>query len=1783
MEKDEVTFELLKIKNFQEINFESDYSSGQISPCKKYFSLKNDNFVEIFSMNKKIEFLIKLEKIIRFGWLYLKSEKTSILYTLNEDLDINFLNFESIKNELFNIEIIKNKIFSHQIQNILLLKIDQDFKSIVDSLSFENCLILNLNKKIHVIKLTMDSMLNQNFLEIEEENILCFGVLDNSLIVIKQNFHFKKYEIESLKCTEEIQLKIKFQQIIFLNDFYLIKMNDDLLIKLTEEELKKIENIEENENFVDKFSDLSNLKSENKVVFIQGINSIFDFSTINRLEIICFLELNHKIYQLKNDGIYKLSDSKHENTEKLNEIISTESNLKDVIVEVLLEGYSINHLEEFIKFNESEEYFNQLNQQYFSIIYESFLTNDFDIGITMIENLNENVDEYLKSVIFNTPNSTIRRILIKELKRRNSFNKQEEKLIDFLFELEEHYDEIYFSKYHKTSEYLKTGDLNDFGELITKEFDHSDDSDFEEDHNGFYLYTTLDWIKNWTRETKERILIEISKEEEVEKKFDKLSKFSYYVSHFEYKKLISLINKHPELLKQPLYSSSLKYIIGYEFKLNNEYRPIYDKNPYLYDLTHKNNDISNRPEIQQEIWMKFLDCSNTNLMELSLLNCELISSTRDLNKFYDRPLIILSTMATSNNYKEILNQLDTEKFYESISKYPHLKRELKQEIDITIEDFFPKMDDEEDIEYLLKRDQPMKAFELIKSRYMTSINISYELKEEPFCMKYMNEEERNEIQNEIKEISVNEINDDFLISSCKTFLELCGFETDLFLIETKLIKIIQEKYQLKVKTSIEIFETISKFYDDQQLPLDLISLFLKHHQEFKFEKHLISIAKNQDWKTLLNQNFFKLSDKELYSLVEDHFQNDEMKENLLFFLNTENDKLIIYNCLKYSQKLKSKKESSKYLLQKSYEHKIPLLSVLAADFDEKNRLKCFIVYLYIFLQNEDLEIKNEIEDMLEDKTNQIFENLLFENIILKFILDEKLLMHLINGFKIFDDDSSLLDLIHNSHELLKKFFNEKNETLKKFGETLIFKFGMEIENYYERTQYLDILNDFKHLKNLHQVNKILVEKEIYDLNVFLETNEHIIQILIDYNSFNEVKELVELFRLSKNEISIEIGNKMIKSIKEENPDKEYILNEIDSIFASYDTYSDLCGNFFILKSIEYQDDFNLNQIIKMIKLSSHWFKKMDSRKLESDLEFIENCITILSTCKNKIEIGNVLNSIKERIIMNNKKQVELDISNIVPLSLDELLNKENLRDCERLSNYFNYNSIDLQLVKTANLIAKNEIKKEEIPENISIMLKGYLEVFDDTKMILEKIASLCTFSGGKKFCRIISLLYQISIILETSYEIVYSETDKIILEKLFNLGVKKNSRIISKYILLRDVEDFESIFSFWIFKSIKSSFENSTHLNKNSNEKTSQDNEEEKWTSRSEFVNDYLTLCHDSNKLGCDLLFFIEKKFKCPIECEIEMIIRSFWCFQISSNLDGMKKCHQFIKENLFDQLMKDNISLLVHLLVSIKDYENLCSIFDNLLKTNQFEIIEQQRDQVQLKMGISYYLKTKKFQDEKQLRMVYTKYEMWTNLGEYLLKKGNLGVSKLFEQMRNGTIGYFYSLRTLIHKTSNYFKDASDAFINDERYQTASQCLNLAVLVKLQENITGYCILNISQNNAKIVMNEQTDFQNALIIASAYHLNVLSEWISPLYKHVILNGRIKYFNEFRQSLPTPEILYLEITKIFIQDEKQHSYYTKKYLKDFISSCSNYKIQAEAYKMLNWKQELEIAKAFIDE
>jgi hypothetical protein len=176
--------------------------------------------------------------------------------------------------------------------------------------------------------------------------------------------------------------------------------------------------------------------------------------------------------------------------------------------------------------------------------------------------------------------------------------------------------------------------------------------------------------------------------------------------------------------------------------------------------------------------MKLIDASKNDPKEYSLLNCEMMRGTRDLNEFYDKPLVILSTLAYDSPDGELLKTLNLEKLFDSISEFPVLKNELKREltsfVDFTIEETFQQ---DYSIEYYLIRDQPHEAFELIKSRFVTSMFDHYDQQEmeSKFFEKRMNQEEQKELLKEVKEIALDHLKDDYIITSCRIFLEVFTF------------------------------------------------------------------------------------------------------------------------------------------------------------------------------------------------------------------------------------------------------------------------------------------------------------------------------------------------------------------------------------------------------------------------------------------------------------------------------------------------------------------------------------------------------------------------------------------------------------------------------------------------------------------------------------------------------------------------------------------------------------------------------------------------------------------------------------------------------------------------------------------------------------------------------------------------------------------------------------------------------------------------------------------------
>jgi hypothetical protein len=287
---------------------------------------------------------------------------------------------------------------------------------------------------------------------------------------------------------------------------------------------------------------------------------------------------------------------------------------------------------------------------------------------------------------------------------------------------------------------------------------------------------------------------------------------------------------------------------------------------------------------------------------------------------------------------------------------------------------------------------------------------------------------------------------------------------------------LNKKYSKKPKNPKEIFEIISKEYSDD-FPFDLIALFLKFNPEFQFTKHIESIAKKQEWKPLLNEKLVQLKEYEIYRLIEEHFKESNLKESLLVFLDNDQEDIQVLSSLDACKEM-DLKDASIFLLKKSLEMRIPVMSVISYTVNESIRSKCFITYLYTSM---DVQMK-EIEGILDNDSNGAF---LLNQLIIKYCQMKKTSI-LLQSFEIFDPKNPFIFLIEffdcfytlefdETEEKLKSFLQlQLREDVKNASESLIFEFGANLDNYYERTKYLEILNKFQMLSTLFTVIHSLI-------------------------------------------------------------------------------------------------------------------------------------------------------------------------------------------------------------------------------------------------------------------------------------------------------------------------------------------------------------------------------------------------------------------------------------------------------------------------------------------------------------------------------------------------------------------------------------------------------------------------------------------------------------------------------------------------------------------------------------
>jgi spatacsin len=252
--------------------------------------------------------------------------------------------------------------------------------------------------------------------------------------------------------------------------------------------------------------------------------------------------------------------------------------------------------------------------------------------------------------------------------------------------------------------------------------------------------------------------------------------------------------------------------------------------------------------------------------------------------------------------------------------------------------------------------------------------------------------------------------------------------------------------------------------------------------------------------------------------------------------------------------------------------------------------------------------------------------------------------------------------------------------------------------------------------------------------------------------------------------------------------------------------------------------------------------------------------------------------------------------------------------------------------------------------------------------------------------------------------------------------------------------------------------------------------------------------------------------------------------------------------------------------------------------------------------MALASYLKEKFPADDEKLMMVYLRFNMFREYGSLLMKKATQSIAKASEKLVNlspaspskATINILsyaqtanqseeaeLSIEALLQQIIEQLSSAAEAFSSEECFISASHCITLCNLVNLQSQLYKQqrrCVnvLNMTQSQVRHFMKTNPSFLSSLIVAQAYDLHQMSEWLEPIYWQCIIQGRLSYFLQLRDYLPTSSNLFRELANKFKNEPSLNSKIIES-MHRFCSLCADYNVRLEIMRQLG---QLNSAMAF---
>eukprot|EP01121_Diplochlamys_sp_Union-15-3_P022198 TRINITY_DN9373_c0_g1_i1.p1 TRINITY_DN9373_c0_g1~~TRINITY_DN9373_c0_g1_i1.p1 ORF type:complete len:493 (-),score=50.49 TRINITY_DN9373_c0_g1_i1:9-1487(-) len=321
---------------------------------------------------------------------------------------------------------------------------------------------------------------------------------------------------------------------------------------------------------------------------------------------------------------------------------------------------------------------------------------------------------------------------------------------------------------------------------------------------------------------------------------------------------------------------------------------------------------------------------------------------------------------------------------------------------------------------------------------------------------------------------------------------------------------------------------------------------------------------------------------------------------------------------------------------------------------------------------------------------------------------------------------------------------------------------------------------------------------------------------------------------------------------------------------------------------------------------------------------------------------------------------------------------------------------------------------------------------------------------------------------------------------------------------------------------------------------------------------DFLGLTTKPELVGKHLLDFVSSTSNPPLPplSEVEILIRAHFCFLFSSSIDGCEKVLRFIKKKVPEYIKAKQFKLLVRLVTGTKQYNHMQYIMDLLIQHDQFELflsknVQSADDKKELQMTLYNYLKKNYPTHTKKLELLFLHFTMYREFADTT-------VEKAIEKIKSTTK---FSPRDLIEIMDNYLL-AAENYTKERCYELASRCIFMVSLIELQFRIPETRILNLNEQQAKLLMHSRREFKDALIVANAYNLNNLNEWSKAVYQQVVCSGNFAFYEDLINDIPleSPKDLFEELVKKHKSEPSKNLANFKKLLEKLPDIVSRYLI-----------------------